>query len=149
MSEVFFYQLSLFPLEKALPQMLQKCLDRDWPVAIQFGSQERCEAIDAHLWTYSEEAFLPHGTRKDGFEEAQPIYLTTEDDNPNEAVVRFVVDRAPMPDPTLYKRVVYMFNGQDPAALQEARQLWLEVKKTDHELTYWAQTDRGGWERKA
>ncbi|AEV37245.1 DNA polymerase III, chi subunit [Pseudovibrio sp. FO-BEG1] len=42
-----------------------------------------------------------------------------------------------------------MFDGNDQEALQEARQRWMEVKNSDHELTYWAQTDNGGWDRKA
>ncbi len=149
MSEVLFYQLSKFPLERALPKMLEKCLERDWKVTVQFGTEERCDAIDAYLWTYSDDGFLPHGTKKEGYPEHQPIYLTAEQDNPNEAIVRFLVDRAPLPDPTQYKRVVYMFDGNDQEALQEARQRWKDVKDSDHELTYWAQTDSGGWERKA
>ncbi|MTI17603.1 DNA polymerase III subunit chi [Rhodobacteraceae bacterium RKSG542] len=149
MSEVLFYQLSKFPLEQALPLLLQKCLDRDWAVTVQFGSQERRDSMNAHLWTYSDEAFLPHGTKEDGYEEAQPIYLTCEGDNPNTSIVRFCVDRAPLPDASEYQRVVYMFDGNDPEALQEARQRWVEVKGLDHELTYWAQTEQGGWERKA
>ena len=149
MSEVLFYQLSKFPLERALPKLLEKCLERDWGVTVQFGTEERCEAIDAYLWTYSDDGFLPHGTKKEGHPEHQPIYLTTEGDNPNNAIVRFLVDRAPMPDPAPYQRVVYMFDGNDPEALKEARQRWVEVKGGDHELTYWAQTDSGGWDRKA
>ncbi|EEA92660.1 DNA polymerase III subunit chi [Pseudovibrio sp. JE062] len=149
MSEVLFYQLSKFPLERALPTLLEKCLERDWVVTVQFGTEERCDAIDSYLWTYSDDGFLPHGTKKEGHPEFQPIYLTTESDNPNEAIVRFLVDRAPLPDPAQYQRVVYMFDGNDQEALQEARQRWLEVKNSDHELTYWAQTDNGGWDRKA
>jgi len=149
MSEVLFYQLSKFPLERALPTLLEKCLERDWVVRVQFGTEERFDAIDAYLWTYSDDGFLPHGTKKEGHPEFQPIYLTTESDNPNEAIVRFLVDRAPLPDPAQYQRVVYMFDGNDQEALQEARQRWMEVKNSDHELTYWAQTDNGGWDRKA
>ncbi|KZL12507.1 DNA polymerase III subunit chi [Pseudovibrio axinellae] len=149
MSEVLFYQLSKFPLERALPTLLEKCLERDWVVTVQFATEERCDAIDAYLWTYSEDGFLPHGTKKEGHPEYQPIYLTTESDNPNEAIVRFLVDRAPLPDPAQYQRVVYMFDGNDQDALQEARKRWVEVKDTGHDLTYWAQTDSGGWDRKA
>lgn len=149
MSEVLFYQLSKFPLERALPTFLEKCLERDWVVTVQFGTEERCDAIDAYLWTYSDDGFLPHGTKKEGHPEFQPIYLTTEADNPNEATVRFLVDRAPLPDPAHYQRVVYIFDGNDQEALQEARKRWVEVKGGDHELTYWAQTDNGGWDRKA
>ncbi|WP_068312332.1 DNA polymerase III subunit chi [Polycladidibacter hongkongensis] len=149
MSDVFFYQLSLFPLDKVLPKLLEKCLERDWQVAVQFGSKERCDAMNSYLWTYAEDGFLPHGTKEDGHPEFQPIYLTHESDNPNDAMVRFVVDRAPMPDPASYQRVVYIFDGSDQEALVEARAQWKALKDTEHELTYWAQTQNGGWDRKA
>ncbi|WP_310619940.1 DNA polymerase III subunit chi [Flexibacterium corallicola] len=149
MEEVLFYQLSKYPLEQALPVLLQKCLERDWAVVVEFGSKERRDALNAHLWSFSEEAFLPHGTKEDGFEEAQPIYLTCEGDSPNLPAVRFCVDRAPMREATGYERIIYMFDGNDPEALSEARKCWLDAKKTPFALTYWAQTDAGGWEKKA
>ncbi|MEP3670654.1 MAG: DNA polymerase III subunit chi, partial [Roseibium sp.] len=64
--EVVFYHLLHRPLESALPQLLQKCLERDWKVVVQTGTQERCNALDTHLWTFSDDGFLPHGTSADG-----------------------------------------------------------------------------------
>src|SRR5262249_26963222 len=83
LSEVLFYQLDRRPLERVLPELLEKCLERSWRTVIQVGSEERLIALDAHLWTYAEESFLPHGTAKDGHSEAQPVYLTTGGENPN------------------------------------------------------------------
>ncbi|WP_422375925.1 DNA polymerase III subunit chi [Roseibium sp.] len=147
--EVVFYHLLHKPLEAALPQLLQKCLERDWKVVVQTGSQERCSALDAHLWTFADDSFLPHGTRADGYAEHQPIYLTPEQDNPNEADVRFLVDRAEPPALGGYKRAIYMFDGNDDGAVQEARQRWKEAKAEGFEIAYWQQTQAGGWERKA
>ncbi|WP_068089441.1 DNA polymerase III subunit chi [Polycladidibacter stylochi] len=149
MSEILFYQLSKFPLDRALPKLLEICLERDWVVAVQFSSKQRCDAMNNYLWTYAEDGFLPHGTREDGHEELQPIYLTYETDNPNNAMVRFVVDRASITNPESYQRVVYIFDGNDSEALQEARQQWKLMKASEHQLTYWAQTEQGGWEKKA
>lgn len=147
--EVVFYHLLHKPLEAALPQLLQKCLERDWKVVVQSGTQERCNALDAHLWTFADDSFLPHGTRADGFAEHQPIYLTAEQDNPNEADVRFLVDRAAPPPLGGYKRAIYMFDGNDDSAVQEARQRWKDAKAEGFEIAYWQQTAAGGWERKA
>jgi len=147
--EVVFYHLLHKPLEAALPQLLQKCLERDWKVVVQTGTQERCNALDAHLWTFADDSFLPHGTKADGYAEHQPIYLTPEQDNPNEADVRFLVDRATPPPLGSYKRAIYMFDGNDDSAVQEARQRWKEAKAEGFEIAYWQQTQAGGWERKA
>ncbi|WP_181706874.1 DNA polymerase III subunit chi [Chthonobacter rhizosphaerae] len=150
MTEVLFYHLENRPLEAVLPALLQKTLERGWTAVVQAGSAERLEALDTHLWTFTDESFLPHGTAADGFEAEQPVFLTTDDANPNGAAVRFLVDRAPPPlDPAAYQRLVLVFDGGDPDALAEARAAWKRLKADGHEVTYWQQTARGGWERKA
>lgn len=149
MAEVLFYHLDRQPLERVLPELLEKCLERGWRAVVQLGSEERCEVIDAHLWTYREEAFLPHGTAKDGYAEAQPVWLTTSDDNPNGATVRFVADGADLPETTGYVRIVVLFDGNDNEAVDRARAAWSAAKSAGHETTYWQQSERGRWERKA
>jgi DNA polymerase-3 subunit chi len=94
MPEVLFYHLQNQPLERVLPELLEKCLERQWRVVVQLGSEERRDALDAHLWTYRDEGFLPHGTTKDGNAAHQPVWLTTGDENPNGATVRFLADGA-------------------------------------------------------
>jgi DNA polymerase-3 subunit chi len=149
MTEVLFYHLDRQPLERVLPDLLEKCLERGWRAVVQVGSEERRDAIDAHLWTYREEAFLPHGTVKDGLPEAQPIWLTTGPENPNSATVRFLADGVEMAEVTAYKRVVVLFDGNDGDAVQRARAAWKSVKAGGHEVTYWQQSERGRWEKKA
>lgn len=149
MTEILFYQLDRQPLERALPELLEKCLARGWRTVVQVGSEERRDALDAHLWTYRDEAFLPHGTAKDGNAEAQPVWLTAGDDNPNHATVRFLADGAALPDAGGYARIVMLFDGQDPDALDRARGAWKEVRAAGHDATYWQQSERGRWEKKA
>ncbi len=149
MTEVLFYHLQRQPLERVLPQLLEKCLQRQWRTVVQLGSEERCAALDAHLWTYRQEGFLPHGTAKDGHASAQPIYLTTGAENPNQATVRFLADGAETADFSDYQRVVLLFDGNDGEAVEKARQSWTAAKAAGHTATYWQQNERGGWEKKA
>ncbi|WP_186389289.1 MULTISPECIES: DNA polymerase III subunit chi [unclassified Stappia] len=149
MSEVLFYHLTRRPLEEVLPGLLETCLTRGWRCVVQTGSRERCEALDSWLWTYRDDAFLPHGTSADGHAAAQPIYLTDGEENPNGAVVRFLVDRASPPDLTPYQRGVFLFDGQDPEAVADARRHWKAMKDAGHDITYWQQNEAGRWEKKA
>jgi DNA polymerase-3 subunit chi len=148
-TEVLFYHLQRQPLERVLPELLEKCLERQWRVVVQLGSEERRDALDAHLWTYNEEGFLPHGTAKDGNATLQPVWLTTGDDNPNSATVRFLADGGEAPEFDRYERVVLLFDGNDPDAVDRARIQWGEAKSAGHEATYWQQSERGRWEKKA
>ena len=61
MTEILFYHLQRQPLEKVLPSLLEKSLERGWQAAIQAVSEERLQALDDGLWTYADESFLPHG----------------------------------------------------------------------------------------
>jgi DNA polymerase-3 subunit chi len=110
------------------------------------------ETLDTHLWTYSEQTFLAHGTAADGHPARQPIYLTTENENPNRAQVLFLVDGAVPEDwsaPGLrdYERIVLMFDGRDEAALNAARAQWRNCKEAGHDVTYWKESPGGKWEK--
>jgi DNA polymerase-3 subunit chi len=149
MTEVLFYHLQQRPLERVLPELLEKCLERKWRAVVQLGSEARRDALDAHLWTYRDEGFLPHGTVKDGRAAEQPVWLTAGDDNPNGANVRFVADGAEAANYSDYSRVVCLFNGNDPDAVDRAREAWAKAKAAGHDATYWRQSERGRWEKKA
>ena len=66
MTEILFYHLQGQKLEGVLPGLLEKSLERGWKVIVQGASEERIEALDAHLWTYRDDGFLPHGTWREG-----------------------------------------------------------------------------------
>ena len=101
-TEIYFYHLERRTLEEVLPTLLEMSLKRGWRAAVQAASEERVEALNTLLWTYREERFLPHGTARDGHAAAHPIYLTSGEDNPNSAQIRFLVDGAMLADAAPY-----------------------------------------------
>jgi DNA polymerase-3 subunit chi len=115
-------------------------------VVVQVGTKDRLEALNAHLWSYDDASFLPHGSAADGHAEAQPVWLTTGDDNPNGANVRFLVDGAESLDFEGYHRVVFMFDAADQENVAKARAAWKAVGEA-HEVTYWRQDENGRWTR--
>jgi DNA polymerase-3 subunit chi len=150
MTEVLFYHLQRTSLESALPQLLEKSLERGWRVIVQAATDERIEALDAHLWTYTEDSFLPHGTIREASPSTQPILLTTSDHNPNGATVRFLIEGAAMPaDAASYQRIVLLFDGEDDDAVAAARVQWGESKANGFEVTYWQTDERGRWQKQA
>jgi DNA polymerase-3 subunit chi len=150
MPELYFYHLQNQPLERVLPPLLEKSLERGWRVVVQAGSQERVEALDAHLWTYREDSFLPHAIDRDSDAREQPIVLMLGDDNPNAAGVRFLLDGvAPPADAAAYDRVVLLVDGDDQEAVATARIRWQDGKEQGFEVAYWQQSPQGRWERKA
>jgi DNA polymerase-3 subunit chi len=150
MTEILFYHLQRQKLEGVLPALLEKSLERGWRVVVQASSDERVEALDAHLWTYRDDAFLPHGTARDSDIRSQPVLITTADDNANGAHVRFLIDGAPVPaDAATYERIVLVFDGEDEDAVAAARARWGEAKQQGFAVTYWQPDEQGRWVKKA
>ena len=152
MSETFFYRLERKSLEDVLPGLLERTRERGWRAVVRVGSAERMQALDAHLWTYSEQSFLAHGTAEAGPKPRQPIYLTIEDENPNGAQVLFLVGGAVLLDwaaPQLvgFLRIVLLFDGRDPEALSTSQTAWRNAKEAGHDVTYWKESESGKWEK--
>ncbi|MBX3518821.1 MAG: DNA polymerase III subunit chi [Xanthobacteraceae bacterium] len=149
MSEVYFYHLQNQPLEKVLPQLLEKCLERGWRCVVQAQSDERVTALDQHLWTFRDDAFLAHGTDREANASEQPVLLTTTDGNPNQAKVRFFVEGASSENLEGYERAIHLFDGNDPDAVDGARTHWKSAQASGHTVTYWQQDEAGRWQQKA
>lgn len=150
MTEIRFYHLTRKNLEEVLPVMLERTVVRDGRRAIVMaGSSERVEALNAHLWIYNDRVFLPHGSKADGHAARQPVWLTDADENPNDAKVLFLADGAASEQVGNFDLVCELFDGRDDAAVAAARTRWKAYKDDGHALTYWQQTERGGWEQKA
>jgi DNA polymerase-3 subunit chi len=147
MTEIGFYHLRASPLDRALPQLLEKAYAGGHRIVVLAGSGERVEHLNGLLWTYSDDSFLPHGAAKDGNPEQQPIWLTVNDENPNQASMLVLIDGAVSSKLADYKRVCDMFDGNDEAALAAARVRWKAAKEAGHSLTYWQQTEKG-WEKR-
>lgn len=149
MTDLRFYQLGRRPLEEALAVMLERCLDRRQKVVVQAGSEERVEALADKLWTYRDRSFLPHGTRRDGHAARQPVWLTPEAENPNQAEVLFLVDGAERDDLDAFGLVAVLFDGSDAERLKAAREQWRRLREAGRQLTYWAEDEAGRWTQKA
>jgi len=153
MSEALFYHLERRSLEDVLPGLLEKSLARGWRALVKTDSVERAEALDSLLWTYDDESFLAHAQAGDGDAARQPVFISTLDDNPNGAQILFCAATGPE-DWTAallstLARVVMLFDGRDPALLDQARAAWKSAKAAGHDVTYWKESPSGKFEKQA
>jgi len=151
MAEVRFYHLTEVPLERALPVMLSRTLDRGQRAVVRGGHTERLGFLNTLLWTADEAGFLPHGMDGDPDPERQPVWLTAGTDLPNGADTLFLIDGASATpaEMTGLGVTAILFDGHDPVAVEAAREQWRDVTGAGLPAVYWAQTPSGGWEKKA
>ena len=150
--EILFYCLERQSVEDILPGLLERTLERGWRAIVRTDSAERMNALDTHLWTWSEQSFLAHGTPETGFASRQPVYLTTGNENPNRADVLFLAGGEwpadwSAPDVAQFVRVVILFNGQDADILSRAGASWRGAQRSGHSATFWRQTASGKWQQ--
>ena len=147
MTEVSFYHLQLMPLEQALPKLLERTLERGTNALVLAESTERVAHLSDALWTYDAGSFLPHGSADDGAPERQPVFLTTEEENPNGAEFLFLVDGGQPSFLGTFQRVLDLFDGNNDAAVAAARERWKSARTAGFEVTYWKQSEAGRWEK--
>lgn len=151
MTEVLFYHLERRSLEEVLPGLLEKSLQRGWKALLLADSADRADAIDTMLWTYDDHSFLPHAQAGDGDASRQPVLITVEEGNGNAAEILFCVGGTgpDWADEKLsqFARIVLLFDGRDPAALDGARKNWKEARGAGHDVTYWKESPSGKFEK--
>jgi DNA polymerase-3 subunit chi len=138
---VDFYHLSQSPLERVLPAICEKVLASGERLLVVAGP-ELLDSLDAQLWTYAPEAFLPHGPAGGPRPDAQPILLSAEMSALNGATNVAIVDGEWREDALGFARTFYFFDG---AGLDVARTAWRALKdRPGLERRYWKQVD-GRW----
>jgi DNA polymerase III subunit chi len=147
-TETRVYQLEQRRVDQALPSLLERALEEGRRVLVRASSDEMVAALNERLWTYDESSFLPHGAGGDGDPMEQPVFLTSELANPNAATMLVRLSGAEVSggDDT-FDLVVLLFDGRDETALAQARGEWRRLKDQGRTISYWRESDEGGWER--
>jgi DNA polymerase-3 subunit chi len=152
MAETLFYHLERRTLDQVLPGLIERTLERGWRALIKTESADRAAALDSLLWTYNDQTFLPHAQEGDGDAKCQPVLITVEENNTNDANVLFLVGGAQPPEwdgagTKSLTRIVLMFDGRDDTALANARAWWKDAKSAGHDVTYWKEMPTGKFEK--
>ena len=150
MTRVDFYHLTKTPLEQVLPKLCEKAYSTKKKIKILIGTEERVDFINSLLWTYNDESFLPHGSKKNGFIKEQPIFISSEIENENNAEIIILADGGYIESDALnnYERILNIFDGNNDEALNKAREYWKDIKSLGFELHYWQQKNDGSFEQK-
>ncbi|OYX45690.1 MAG: DNA polymerase III subunit chi [Rhodobacterales bacterium 32-67-9] len=150
MGAALFYHLTRSPLEATLPLLLAKSLQAGWHVVVRGTDAARLDWLDQKLWQGGDESFLPHGVAGGRHDADQPILLTTGTGIPNGAQCLMAVDGAEVTagDCAGLERVCILFDGNDPAALDQARGQWKALTGAGITAQYWSE-EGGGWQKKA
>ena len=148
--EITFYHLTRINLQKSLPKLLEKILQKSERVVLSVETEAAVTLWNDTLWTYHPQSFLPHGTAKEGFASAHPIWITAGIDNPNGASIVMRPGIQSFPDITVlsaqgFQKIIHVFESDPEEGQQQAQQLWQKYKGLGAMGAYWQQEAAGGW----
>lgn len=134
---VDFYHLSA-PLERVLPAICEKVLAGGERLVI-VAREPLLTRLDAQLWAYAPESFLPHGRENP---QNQPVLLSDVAEPLNGAANIAIADGEWRDEALGFARIFYFF---DASSLDTARGAWRHLKGVEGaEPHYWKQVD-GKW----
>lgn len=151
MGQVYFYHLTRSDVASAAAVLLGKCRGAGWRVALRGGDPARLAWLDEKLWLGPADGFLAHGLAGGDHDARQPVLLTAQSGaaaNDPQAVM--AVDGAVV-DPAevgALERVMVLFDGGDPDAMQQARGQWKTLTDAGCGARYWSE-ESGAWAEKA
>ncbi len=143
--EINFYHLTRSSVEKTLPRLLEKILDAKQRAVVLTNSPAHTNALNETLWTYSTNAFLPHGSATEGHAHEHPIWLTHKIENPNNSNVIVQLEHTTIENFAAFTKCLYLFDAHQPDVLDKARQNWQTYKAQGHTLRYFQQEADGSW----
>ena len=148
MAEYWFYHLEASTLEGVLPGLLEKTLEKGWRALVKMPEAQLTE-LDSFLWTFRDDAFLPHGRDDEPLADAQPILLTATAKAAGGKDCVLLIDGAEVADMSGVSRVIVMINGRNSDDVTRERSRWKKLSDAGVSLAYFQQDERGSWVKKA
>lgn len=141
--EINIYQAAEGKLVSVVIKLLEKAYASGQKSVFFSPISERIDLIDKTLWTFSTNAFIPHGSYKFGFPEKQPIYFTNKYENPNDANILAITDTLEIPDSFMNNFEKIMFIFEEMSQVEYAHEFYQVLKKNCKYVNYWKQSANG------
>ncbi|MCZ6902032.1 MAG: DNA polymerase III subunit chi [Rickettsia endosymbiont of Ixodes persulcatus] len=152
MQQFSIYQTSDELFLKSILLLIEKCYHSDLKSIILATDKEQQEMLNKNLWTYSRKQFIPHGSKLDPQPEKQPIYITDELQNPNNASVLIIISPIDIGKILqvkdyieVFKRIIIITD-----LLEDLKELTVKINKftgQENKIDCFKQDMRGSWNK--
>ncbi len=151
MIDIGFYQLAQRRAEAVLPALVTKALAAGHRLLIRTPDAATLDKIDAALWSFAADSFMPHGIDTlvgDERAASQPVLLSTAGDWRRNAADCLAQVGGDIPDDLSgLSRVLFLF---DADSLESARARWRLVSRVEgFRPVYWRESEGGRFEKAA
>ncbi|WNO52504.1 DNA polymerase III subunit chi [Stakelama saccharophila] len=145
--QVDFYHLTRMPLDRALPRIAERVIEKNGRLLIVSDSEAQRATLDRLLWSYRADSFLPHAQAGAGDDANQPVLISGEPEAANGARNIALADGIWRDRSLSFDRAFHFF---DEDRITDARQAWKALAdRAGVERRYWKQNEQGRWEQAA
>jgi DNA polymerase-3 subunit chi len=149
MTDIRFYHMEQATLDQALPMIVMKAWQSGENVMVRVPDKREASRLNDLLWSFRGDSFIPHGMDGDKHADQQPVFVTVNDENVNEANILILTHGCTHPSVGDFKMTCEMLDGRVESQITDARSRWKTYKDDGHDLTYWQQDENGKWGKKA
>ncbi|GHU21595.1 hypothetical protein FACS189472_14320 [Alphaproteobacteria bacterium] len=145
-TEFVIYSTDTEKFQSVIIGLLEKVYSSEKKCIFFSPMEDRLKVIDKALWTFSTNAFIPHGDKKLGFCDKQPIYFTSVCENPNAATVLMMVDSFDYSSwNDNFEKIILVMNSSDKnnSQLDVINELQSDLQKKLKNVRYWEQASSG------
>ncbi|ODP36415.1 DNA polymerase III subunit chi [Sphingomonas turrisvirgatae] len=141
--QVDFYHLTTTPVERALPSIAVKVVESGGRLLVVSGDEGQRRQIDASLWTWQADSFLPHAQAGAGDDSLQPVLIGEAVDPANGARFVALIDGVWRDEALAFDRAFHFFDGE---RIAESRAAWKALAdRQGVERRYFKQDENGRW----
>ena len=104
-----FYQIEDTNFLRTICKIIERAYLESYKVMVKVENSSIEESLNKILWSYSQKTFIPHGASFDPLPNKQPVYITTTDDNCNDADLIIFVNSLYSEGCKGYRKVLNIF----------------------------------------
>ncbi|WP_130471674.1 DNA polymerase III subunit chi [Candidatus Magnetaquicoccus inordinatus] len=145
---VRFYQLANMPLQAALLTILSKAWQRGMRICLLAGDAQQAQYLDEMLWSMPPpQQFLAHGLWSGAEAARQPILISLEAEDLNQATLLIMAAPRIVENPARFDMVIDFVAGSDAQAVRASRERYRHYRQLGCRMEYWLQGEYGEWQR--
>jgi DNA polymerase-3 subunit chi len=136
MAQIDFYLLAHDDLTGQMlfcARLCEKAMNQEHRVHVYTGNAMETRALDETLWSFRDDAFVPHRCVDDAATVPEPVTLSAETARSAHADM-LILTRPALPEHWQPYRRVALLIGPDERLLQASRQLYRQLQQPEHTL---------------
>ena len=139
LEKAYFYNSSHRNVVADISWLIEKLFKEKNRILVCCEDQETIEVIDAFLWAYKEEEFIPHSIATKEKNSIYPILITTDihEDYDHNVLLALSGVLIKEKDWQKFEKAYYFFDDQENKEKENAREMWKNFSALNIECKYW------------